>query len=157
MQLTLFPFFLLVNLPFLLAAPVTDADPPFAYEQLTFIFAGGPASYTLTFPADGNMYPTSTSPLPFPRLNLLPLAHEPSRTPSPHKQALTTSRQRPIRLPHRPWHLPRLLRMQLLHSPRRDHRANGHVVRRQQPCCWAAAADYGRGLHGYRSRWTVFA
>jgi hypothetical protein len=83
MQLTLLPFSLLVNLPFLLAAPVTDADPPFAYEQLTFIFAGGPASYTLTFPADGNMYPTSTSPLPFPRLNLLHLAHEPSRTPFP--------------------------------------------------------------------------
>jgi hypothetical protein len=66
MQLTLLPFFLLVNLPFLLAAPVTDADPPFAYEQLTFIFAGGPASYTLTFPADGNTHPTSTSPLHLP-------------------------------------------------------------------------------------------
>jgi hypothetical protein len=87
MQLTLLPFFLLVNLPFLLAAPVTDANPPFAYEQLTFIFAGGPASYTLTFPADGNTHPTSTSPplspLPFPRLNLLPLAHEPSCSPFP--------------------------------------------------------------------------
>ncbi|KAH8750939.1 hypothetical protein F5882DRAFT_420710 [Hyaloscypha sp. PMI_1271] len=59
MQLTLLPFLLLVNLPFLLAAPVTDADPPFAYEQLTFIFAGGPASYTLTFPADGNTHPTN--------------------------------------------------------------------------------------------------
>jgi hypothetical protein len=86
MQLTLLPFFLLVNLPFLLAAPVTDADPPFAYEQLTFIFAGGPASYTLTFPADGNTHPTSTSPLqlphPFPCLHLLPLAHAPSRNPS---------------------------------------------------------------------------
>jgi hypothetical protein len=87
MQLTLLPFFLLVNLTFLLAAPVTDTDPPFAYEQLTFIFAGGPASYTLTFPADGNMHPTSTSPLhfplPLPCLTLLPLAHEPSRTPFP--------------------------------------------------------------------------
>jgi hypothetical protein len=77
MQLTLLPLFIL-NLP-LLAAPVSDADPPFAYEQLTFIFAGGPASYTFTFPADGNTHPTSI--FPFPRAILHP--HAP-------KLALTT-------------------------------------------------------------------
>jgi hypothetical protein len=65
MQFTLLPcFFFLLNLPFLLAAPVSDANPPFAYEELTFIFAGGPASYTLTFPADGNTHPTSIAPSP---------------------------------------------------------------------------------------------
>jgi hypothetical protein len=79
MQLTLLPLFFILKLPLLLAAPVSDAEPPFAYERLTFIFAGGPASYTFTFPADGNTYPTSI--FPFPRATL---------HPHPPKLALTT-------------------------------------------------------------------
>ena len=63
MQLTLLSLFSLLNLPLLLASPINNDTTPFSYEQLTFTFAGGPATYTLTFPADGNTYPTSISHL----------------------------------------------------------------------------------------------
>ncbi|KAE9372595.1 hypothetical protein N431DRAFT_558398 [Stipitochalara longipes BDJ] len=59
MQFAHFVPFLLFNLPLLLAAPLSDDNSTFAYEQLTFTFAGGPATYTLTFLADGNTYPTN--------------------------------------------------------------------------------------------------
>ncbi|PMD30427.1 hypothetical protein L207DRAFT_641682 [Hyaloscypha variabilis F] len=59
MQLTLLSLFSLLNLPLLLASPINNDTTPFSYEQLTFTFAGGPATYTLTFPADGNTYPTN--------------------------------------------------------------------------------------------------
>ena len=64
MRLTTFIFFALLGL--VAATPLTSkrAD-PFEFEQLSFTFAGGPASYTLNFPADGQTYYTSTLPLPF--------------------------------------------------------------------------------------------
>lgn len=50
-----------------LAAPQSQATTtPFYYAPVTMTFQGGPASYTLTFPADGSTYDTSMYPIPIP-------------------------------------------------------------------------------------------
>ncbi|KUJ09707.1 uncharacterized protein LY89DRAFT_787980 [Mollisia scopiformis] len=41
--------------------PEMSAKRDFVYEQLTFTFYGGPASYELSFPADGSTYPTNNA------------------------------------------------------------------------------------------------
>jgi hypothetical protein len=53
-------------LPFALCLPqLRPRD--FSFEQFSFGFYGGPDSYTLNFPADGQQHPTSSSPaLAFP-------------------------------------------------------------------------------------------
>ncbi|CZT52288.1 uncharacterized protein RSE6_13587 [Rhynchosporium secalis] len=49
-------------LPLLVASTPTGTNPnSFFYKSLTLTFSGGPASYTLTFPADGSTYSTNNN------------------------------------------------------------------------------------------------
>ncbi|KAF8856098.1 hypothetical protein BDZ45DRAFT_692085 [Acephala macrosclerotiorum] len=57
MNFKILPLFLGLGLANPLGAPITPKR-DFAYETLTFTFHGGPASYELTFPADGSTYST---------------------------------------------------------------------------------------------------
>ncbi|PVH79254.1 hypothetical protein DL98DRAFT_420590 [Cadophora sp. DSE1049] len=58
MQLTQFTLLLL---PLLTAStPFGNDQPSFFYKQLDLTFHGGPASYLLSFPADGNTYQTNS-------------------------------------------------------------------------------------------------
>ncbi|MAD85634.1 MAG: hypothetical protein CL912_21950 [Deltaproteobacteria bacterium] len=52
--------FTLLLLPLLTAStPLGNDQPSFFYKQLDLTFHGGPASYSLSFPADGNTYSTN--------------------------------------------------------------------------------------------------
>jgi len=41
------------------ASPIEERDTP---QTVHLTFHGGPASYSMAFPADGNVYPTSAPP-----------------------------------------------------------------------------------------------
>ncbi|KAH9210534.1 hypothetical protein DL95DRAFT_393439 [Leptodontidium sp. 2 PMI_412] len=57
MQLTHLALF---TLPLIVASkPLGNDQPSFFYKPLTLTFHGGPASYSLSFPADGNTYNTN--------------------------------------------------------------------------------------------------
>jgi hypothetical protein len=48
-----------------LCSPFELRPRDFSFEQLSFVFNGGSDSYTLNFPADGQQYLTSSSPILF--------------------------------------------------------------------------------------------
>ncbi|KAK0102803.1 hypothetical protein ONS95_006400 [Cadophora gregata] len=50
------------------STPLGNDQPSFFYKQLSLTFHGGPASYSLTFPADGNTYPTNSNALTINRI-----------------------------------------------------------------------------------------
>lgn len=67
MYLPLIPLFFFTSLSLAVLAPSSPTSTPFSFLRLNFTFHGGPASYNLDFPADGNNHPTGS---PFSAENL---------------------------------------------------------------------------------------
>lgn len=129
----------LLTLGFLAASVSADV------QTVHLTFHGGPAEYSLTFPADGEIYPTS-------KLHLIPLFLLQSKTTSILIMTAPfweQKRQRHLREHHRCPRLQRPSAVHLLHGRSKDRGGRHHVRGAPAGPRGPAAAHYWSELPGH--------